>query len=115
MAGTKKKESGKPGGGAGRRDYVGKSGVYPVSGPHPAGDAPIRGQAEWGQGERGAMGSFDHGGSELSMEGGQLVGGLTSGAGGEPTEESPEIKNRERKRQINRAGEMKKKRSRRAA
>lgn len=39
-----KRESDTPGGGAGRKDEVGGSGVYPVSGPHPAGDAPIVGQ-----------------------------------------------------------------------
>jgi hypothetical protein len=59
-----------------RKDYVGKSGVYPMSGPHPAGPAPIRGQMEWGQGERGAAGYYDHGSSELSMESGVVLGGF---------------------------------------
>ncbi len=59
-----------------RRDEVGKSGVYPMSGPHPPGDAPIRGQMEWGQGNRGALGFQDHGSSQLSMDSGVLVGGL---------------------------------------
>jgi hypothetical protein len=49
-----RRESGLPGGGAGRKDEVGRSGIYPMSGPHPAGNAEIRGQASWGQGERGA-------------------------------------------------------------
>jgi len=36
-------ESGNPGGGRGRRDEAGKSGVYPASGPPPPrSDAPIR-------------------------------------------------------------------------
>lgn len=61
----KKNESGLPGGGAGRKDVIGKSGVYRVSGPHPAGDAPIVGMAGWGQGPRGAEGYEDHGESEL--------------------------------------------------
>jgi CBS domain-containing protein len=54
-----------PGGGAGRRDVVGRSGVYRVSGPPPRGDAPIVGMASWGQGSRGAEGYGDHGESEL--------------------------------------------------
>jgi len=60
-----KRESGVPGGGAGRKDVVGRSGVYRVSGPQPPGDAPIVGMASWGQGSRGAEGYADHGDSEL--------------------------------------------------
>jgi Raf kinase inhibitor-like YbhB/YbcL family protein len=73
-----RRESGLPGGGAGRKDEVGRSGVYPMSGPHPASDAEIRGQASWGQGERGAAGYEDHGSSELTYEGGQLLGGYST-------------------------------------
>jgi hypothetical protein len=58
------------------RDVVGRSGVYPSSGPHPKTDAPIRRQMEWGQGERGAAGYEDHGSSEMSYQGGALLGGL---------------------------------------
>ncbi len=54
-----------PGGGAGRKDVVGRSGVYRVSGPQPHGDAPIVGMASWGQGSRGAAGYEDHGESEF--------------------------------------------------
>jgi len=64
----RKRESGLPGGGAGRKDEVGRSGVYRVSGPHPSGDAPIVGMASWGQGSRGASGYEDHGESELFMQ-----------------------------------------------
>lgn len=64
----RKRESGWPGGGAGRRDEVGRSGVYPMSGPHPPGDAPLVEQACWGQGERGAAGYEDAGESELMIE-----------------------------------------------
>lgn len=71
----RRRESGEPGGGQGRRDEVGRSGVYPMSGPLPPGNAPIRTQPAWGQGERGAAGYEDHGGSELSYEGGQVLGG----------------------------------------
>lgn len=59
-----------------KKDEVGHSGVYPMSGPHPAGDAPLRGQMAWGQGERGASGYEDHGSSELYVDSGVLVGGL---------------------------------------
>lgn len=60
-----KRESGMPGGGAGRKDEVGKSGVYRVSGPQPPGDAPIVAMPAWGQGSRGAQGYADHGESEI--------------------------------------------------
>lgn len=81
-----KRESGQPGGGAGRRDEVGPTGVHPMSaGPTPSGDAEIRTPAAWGQGSRGAAGYEDAGGSELLMRNDQLLGGLTAGPGGEPT------------------------------
>jgi hypothetical protein len=80
-----RRESGLPGGGQGRRDEVGGSGVYPISGGIPEGKhLEIRTPASWGQGERGAEGYNDSGGSELVMRDGQLLGGLTSGPGGEP-------------------------------
>ena len=51
------RECGMPGGGTGRRDEPGRSGVYPASRSEgAAGDAPLRGESEWGQGERGAAG-----------------------------------------------------------
>lgn len=81
-----RRESGEPGGGAGRRDEVGPTGVYPMSGGIPAGKHPeIRTPAAWGQGDRGAEGYNDAGGSELVTRDGQVLGGLTSGPGGEPT------------------------------
>lgn len=61
------RESGRPGGGAGRKDKVGASGVYPMSGPHPPGDAPLVWPGAWGQGKRGAAGYEDHGESELNL------------------------------------------------
>jgi hypothetical protein len=42
--------------------------VYPMSGPHPAGEAPVVEQAGWGQGKRGASGYEDHGESEISIQ-----------------------------------------------
>jgi hypothetical protein len=59
-----------------RKDYVGHSGIYPMSGPHPSGNAPLKGQMEWGQGERGAAGYEDSGRSELSLHSGTLLGGF---------------------------------------
>ncbi|MDA8217128.1 MAG: hypothetical protein M0Z94_05860 [Dehalococcoidales bacterium] len=59
-------EAGEPGGGKGRRDEVGRSGVYPASDPNAPGGAEVRGQQEWGQGERGAAGYENHGQSELT-------------------------------------------------
>lgn len=64
---SEKRESGAPGGGAGRKDEVGRTGVYPMSGPHPPGDASIVTPAAWGQGKRGAAGFEDHGESELNI------------------------------------------------
>jgi hypothetical protein len=61
-----KRESGMPGGGQGRVDEVGKSGVYPVSAMEGASDdAVIHGEASFGQGERGAEGYEDSGASEI--------------------------------------------------
>jgi putative phosphoribosyl transferase len=73
-----RRESGLPGGGAGRKDETGGSGVYPASGPYPAGDAEVREQASWGQGVRGAAGYEDHGSSGLIYEGGQVLGGYSA-------------------------------------
>src|ERR1700755_454485 len=79
------RESGEPGGGAGRRDEVGPTGVYPMSGGIPEGKhLEVRTPAAWGQGERGAEGYNDAGGSELVMRDGQLLGGRASGPGREP-------------------------------
>ena len=60
-----RRESGEPGGGQGRRDEVGGSGVYPASAGRAPDDAGIRTQNAWGQGERGAAGYDDSGSSEL--------------------------------------------------
>ena len=70
------RESGQPGGGQGRKDDVGRSAVYPMSGPHASGPVETRTAGAWGQGERGAPGSEDHGSSELTYERGQLLEAL---------------------------------------
>lgn len=61
------RESGMPGGGKGRRDATGRSGVYPASATErPGRDAPVRTENAWGQGERGAAGYEDSGTSEMA-------------------------------------------------
>jgi hypothetical protein len=63
-----KRESGLPGGGAGRRDEVGRSGVFPASSAEGASpEAEFRAEPAWGQGERGAAGYEDSGSSELNF------------------------------------------------
>ena len=61
-----KRESGLPGGGMGRKDEIGHTGIYPMSGPPSPDDVVVRTPAEWGQGERGAEGYFDHGESGIT-------------------------------------------------
>lgn len=62
---NRQNQSGMPGGGRGRVDEVSGSGVYPASGPMPQRNAPVQGEASWGQGERGAEGYQDSGRSEI--------------------------------------------------
>jgi CheY-like chemotaxis protein len=63
----RKRESGLPGGGKGRRDVIERTGVYPVSASEGASpDAQIHDEMSWGQGERGAEGYHDHGDSEIT-------------------------------------------------
>src|ERR687888_1235977 len=84
-AAEQKRESGVPGGGQGRRDEVGRSGVYPVSASEGASpDALVHGEASWGQGERGAAGYEDSGGSELTYLGEEkgVIGGGSEGESG---------------------------------
>ncbi len=63
-----REDSGQPGGGAGRREEPGRTGVWPASGPWPPGDATLVGQAEFGQGARGAAGAEESGSSEIVIE-----------------------------------------------
>jgi hypothetical protein len=84
----KRRDSGMPGGGAGRTDTPGRTGVYPASGPMPEQEAELQPMASWGQGKRGAAGYQDHGGSEISDFGDQKgLGGTTAGPSGEPEPE----------------------------
>ena len=85
-----RRESGQPGGGAGRRDEVGGSGVYPASAGNAPEGAEIRTQAGWGQGERGAAGDEDSGTSELFFYDAEL-----EAAGVEPKREEIDETNEE--------------------
>jgi hypothetical protein len=59
-----RRESGTPGGGQGRKDEVGSSGVYPVSEiDRAAPDARVHSGGAFGQGDRGTGGYDDAGGS----------------------------------------------------
>lgn len=75
-----KRESGEPGGGQGRRDDVGGSGVYPPTADAVPPDAEVRMAGSWGGGD------YDEsGGSDLVYRDGQLLGGMSAGPDGEPT------------------------------
>ena len=85
----RQKESGQPGGGAGRRDEVGGSGVYPASADDIPADAEIRTPMAWGQGERGAAGYEDSGSSGIHFTEEELRAAKrrrTQESGAEPTE-----------------------------
>lgn len=63
---TQRDESGMPGGGAGRTDVVGHTGVYPLSADEGAsGGAKVQPEEAFGQGDRGAAGYQDSGGSAI--------------------------------------------------
>ena len=80
------RDSGQPGGGAGRRDDVGRTGVYPMSGDErPSGNADVRPLGDWAGGDRGIAGYEDSGGSGLVMRDGEVLGGLTSDGAGRST------------------------------
>ena len=62
-----KRESGVPGGGAGRRDEVKpEGGIYPFGGTNSPSDAPIVPSGSFGQGERGIAGYEESGSSEIT-------------------------------------------------
>jgi|SRR5689334_12600747 len=80
LGALERRESGEPGGGQGRRDEVGRSGVYPPGAENVPPDAEVRMAGSWGGGD------YDEsGGSELVFRDGQVLGGLTAGRDGEPT------------------------------
>jgi hypothetical protein len=64
---------------SGRKDEVGRSGVYPFTSAQSPKLAEVRTAGSWGQGERGGKGYEDHGGSELTYQAGHLLGALEGG------------------------------------
>ncbi len=81
-----KRECGLPGGGRGRIDVVGRSGVYPGSGPYPEGEAATRNPGDFVHGQRDEQGREVEGGSELTyLAEGILLGGETPPPGGSPS------------------------------
>ncbi len=90
------RESGQFGGGQGRRDEVGRTPVYPASDIEEAPpDAVVRGQMEWGQGERGPAGYYDSGESEISYIGDTAIPGgsgasTPASAGGAQSTSTPD-------------------------
>lgn len=83
QAAPDRRESGEPGGGQGRRDDVGGSGVYPPDAENRPDNAEVRMAGSWGGGDYN-----ESGGSELVYRDGQLLGGLTAGPDGAPTEDT---------------------------
>ncbi len=81
--------------GLGRKDAVGKSGVYPATGPLPPGPGDVRMAGSFGQGERGAAGYQDHGTSEMTYTGGQVLGALSGTKGGSSVDLASLLKPRE--------------------
>lgn len=78
------RESGEPGGGQGRIDEVGHTGVYPASGPFPAGQAEVRTPASFVHGQTDDHGRQAEGGSEPARMGGAVLGGATPSSSSPP-------------------------------
>jgi hypothetical protein len=82
------RESGRPGGGQGRIDEVGRTGVYPASGPYPPGEAEVRTPESFVHGQRDAEGREVEGGSEpIYFNKEKLLGGATPPSSGKPSDE----------------------------
>jgi len=81
-------ESGLPGGGRGRTDDVGHTGVYPGSGPFPPGDAEVRTPATFARGQFDDQGRQVEGSSEITNLEGTLLGGATPPSSSPPEDES---------------------------
>jgi hypothetical protein len=93
---TKADESGAPSPGGqpdsqeGRIDKVGRSPVYPGSGPFPSGDAEVRTPASFVHGQLDEEGRPVEGGSEIIMtEEGIVLGGATPPSSSPPQTKGP--------------------------
>jgi hypothetical protein len=83
------RDSGQPGGGQGRTDEVGHTGVYPGSGPYPPGDAEVRTPESFVHGQRDAEGRQVEGGSESVYYNHEtLLGGATPPPSNPPAPEA---------------------------
>ena len=72
-----KRDSGQPGGGQGRTDEVGRTGVYPGSGPYPSGEAEVRTPGSFVHGQTDEQGRDIEGGSEVTTSvGNESQGGV---------------------------------------
>jgi hypothetical protein len=79
-------QRGEPGGGRGRIDKVGRTGVYPASGPFPPGEAPVRTPESFVHGQRDEEGREVEGGSEpIYFHREALLGGENPRPSGEPS------------------------------
>ena len=84
------RESGQPGGGQGRVDEVGRTGVWPGSGPYPPGEAEVRTPGSFVRGQRDAEGREVEGGSEpIYFDHETLLGGATPPPSGKPNNPEP--------------------------
>jgi len=93
------RDSGLPGGGQGRRDEVGHTGVYPGSGPYPEGQSEIRTPGTWVHGQRDEQGREVEGGSEpIYLDEGTLLGGATPPSSSPPQPDAGEDDSRKRDR-----------------
>jgi hypothetical protein len=89
-----RRESGQPGGGQGRTDQVGPTGVYPGSGPYPEGPAEVRTPGDFVHGQVDEQGRPVEGGSEITFIPPETaIGGTTpppSGAPSTPKSQPPD-------------------------
>jgi hypothetical protein len=86
-----RRESGQPGGGQGRTDRVGPTGIYPGSGPYPEGPAEARTPADFVRSQVDEEGRPVEGGSEITfMHPDTDIGGTTPPPSGAPSTAKPQ-------------------------
>src|SRR4051794_27331136 len=82
-------DRGQPGGGRGRIDEVGRSPVYPGSGPQPSGDAEVRTPGSFVHGQTDEQGRPVEGGSEITMTPEGAVLGVATPPSSSPPQDRP--------------------------
>jgi hypothetical protein len=91
-------DSGRPGGGQGRVDDVGRTPVYPATGPYPSGEAEVRTPGSFVHGQLDEQGRPVEGGSGLTMTPeGLVLGGATPPSSSPPHGPGPDPGPREHK------------------